>query len=151
MYNGLLCGMSAFKAHCAFSFWKGSLIFPGSGEKDSMGHFGRIASVKDLPSKKEIAGYVKQAMPLNDEGATTPARATRAAPRPLDVPDYVVAALKESKAAKTTFDAGSTSFKREYVDWIVEAKTEATRLRRLAQAVEWLAEGRSRNWKYEKC
>jgi uncharacterized protein YdeI (YjbR/CyaY-like superfamily) len=151
MYNGLLCGMSAFKAHCAFGFWKGSLIFPGSDEKDSMGHFGRIASVKDLPPKKEIAGYVKQAMRLNDEGVTTPARATRAAPRPLDVPDYVVAALRENKAAKATFDAGSTSFKREYVDWIVEAKTEATRLRRMAQAVEWLAEGKSRNWKYEKC
>jgi uncharacterized protein YdeI (YjbR/CyaY-like superfamily) len=151
MYNGLLCGMSAFKAHCAFGFWKGSLIFPGSGEKDSMGHFGRIAAVKDLPPKKEIAGYVKQAMRLNDEGVTTPARATRAAPRPLDVPDYVVAALKENKVAKATFDAGSTSFRREYVDWIVEAKTEATRERRLVQAVEWLAEGKSRNWKYEKC
>jgi uncharacterized protein YdeI (YjbR/CyaY-like superfamily) len=151
MYNGMLCGMSAFKAHCAFGFWKGSLIFPGSDDKDAAGNFGRIASVKDLPSKKEIAGYVKQAMRLNDEGVTTPARATRTAPLPLDVPDYFVAALEGNKAARATFDAGSTSFKREYVDWIVEAKAEATRLRRMAQAVEWLAEGKGRNWKYEKC
>jgi uncharacterized protein YdeI (YjbR/CyaY-like superfamily) len=151
MYNGMLCGMSAFKAHCALGFWKGSLIFPGSDDKDSMGHFGRITSVKDLPSKKELARFVKQAMRLNEEGINTPARTNRPAPRPLTVPDYFAAALKAREAAKETFDTGSTSFKREYVDWLEDAKTEATRLRRMEQAVEWLAEGKGRNWKYEKC
>jgi uncharacterized protein YdeI (YjbR/CyaY-like superfamily) len=94
---------------------------------------------------------VKQAMQLNEEGAAAPARTRPAAPRALTVPDYFLAALKENSAALARFDAGSTSFKREYVDWLEEAKAEATRLRRMAQAIEWIAEGKGRNWKYEKC
>ena len=150
-YKGMLCQMSAFKEHCAMGFWKGALLFPDMAEKESMGHFGRITSVKDLPAKKVIAGYVKQAMKLNDDGVQTPARAAPKAPRPLEVPDYFLAALKKNKAALTVFNAASTSFKREYVDWLEDAKTEATRLRRMDQAIEWLAEGKARNWKYEKC
>ena len=150
-YNGLLCGMSSFKAHCGFGFWKGALMFPGMSEREAMGHFGRITSVKDLPSKKLLAEYVKKAMQLNEEGAKAPARARPAAPRALLVPDFFQAALNARKAALENFDAGSTSFKREYVDWIEEAKTEPTRERRMAQAIEWIAEGKGRNWKYEKC
>jgi uncharacterized protein YdeI (YjbR/CyaY-like superfamily) len=150
-YQGMLCHMVAFKAHCAFGFWKGALLFPDMEERDAMGQFGRITSVKDLPAKKIIAGYIKQAMQLNADGVQTPARAQPKAPRPLTVPAYLLDALKQNKAAKTTFDAGSTSFKREYVDWMEEAKTEATRLRRMDQAITWLAEGKARNWKYEKC
>lgn len=150
-YKGLLCGMSAFKAHCGFGFWKGALMFPGMAEREAMGHFGRLTSVKDLPPKKELAGYVKQAMKLNEEGMTAPARAKPATPRPLNVPDYFLAALKAKEAGLEKFNAASTSFKREYVDWLEEAKTEATRLRRMDQAVEWIAEGKARNWKYEKC
>jgi uncharacterized protein YdeI (YjbR/CyaY-like superfamily) len=151
LYKGLLCGMSAFKAHCAFGFWKGSLLFTGMEEREAAGHFGRLTSVKDLPSKKVLTGYVKQAMQLNEEGATAPARPKSATPRPLEVPAFFQAALDAHKAAQTTFSAGSTSFKREYVDWLCEAKTEATRLRRMEQAIEWMAEGKGRNWKYEKC
>ena len=151
LYHGMLCGMSAFKAHCAMGFWKGSLLFPDMVEKESMGHFGRIASVKDLPSKKVIAGYVKQAMKLNEEGVPNPARVPPKAPRALTVPPYFLDALARNKAALATFNGGSTSFKREYVDWLEEAKAEATRLRRMEQAVEWLTEGKARNWKYEKC
>ncbi|MES2759456.1 MAG: YdeI/OmpD-associated family protein [Pseudomonadota bacterium] len=151
-YNGLLCGMAAFKAHCGFGFWKGSLMFPGAGEGEAAaGNFGRITSVKDLPSKKVLAGYVKQAMQLNDEGAKTPARVKPATPRALTVPDYFQAALRARAEAQEKFEAGSTSFKREYVDWLDGAKTEATRLRRVDQALEWIAEGKGRNWKYEKC
>jgi len=150
-YKGMLCQMSAFKEHCAMGFWKGALLFPEMIEKESMGHFGRITSLKDLPSKKVIAGYVKQAMKLNDDGVQTPARAAPKSPRPLEMPAYFLDALKQNKAALAVFNAGSTSFKREYVDWLEDAKTEATRLRRMAQAIEWLAEGKARNWKYEKC
>ncbi|MES2318019.1 MAG: DUF1801 domain-containing protein [Pseudomonadota bacterium] len=149
-YKGMMCGMAAFKAHCTFGFWKGSLIFPEMEDKESMGHLGRIASLADLPAKKVIAGYVKQAMKLNDDGVKSPARAPKP-PRPLNVPECFLDALAENKPALASFNAGSTSFKREYVDWIVEAKTEATRLKRMAQAVEWLAEGKARNWKYENC
>jgi hypothetical protein len=150
-YHGLLCGMSAFKAHCGFGFWKGALMFPGMDEREAMGHFGRITSVKDLPSKKDLAAYIKKAMKLNEEGVAAPARARPAAPRPLNVPDYFLAALKANEAGLEKFNASSTSFKREYVDWLEEAKTEATRERRMAQAVEWIGEGKGRNWKYEKC
>lgn len=151
LYHGMLCGMSAFKGHCAMGFWKGSLLFPDMAEKESMGHFGRIESVKDLPSKKVIAGYVRQAMKLNEEGVPNPARVPPKAPRPLTVPPYFLDALANNKAALATFNGGSTSFKREYVDWLEDAKAEATRLRRMEQAVEWLAEGKARNWKYERC
>jgi uncharacterized protein YdeI (YjbR/CyaY-like superfamily) len=150
-YKGMLCQMSAFKEHCAMGFWKGTLMFPELAEKDSMGHLGRIATLDDLPPKKVIAGYVKQAMQLNDDGVQTPARAALKTPRPLTVPDYFLAALARNKPARASFEGGSTSFKREYVDWLEEAKTEATRLRRMAQAIEWLAEGKARNWKYQKC
>lgn len=150
-YNGLLCGMSAFKAHCGFGFWKGELMFPGMSEREAMGHFGRIESVKDLPPKKELAALVKRAMQLNDEGVKAPSRTKPATPHVLIVPDYLQAALSAIPAALAHFDAGSASFKREYVDWIEEAKTDATRLRRMAQAVEWIAEGKGRNWKYAKC
>lgn len=150
-YKGLLCGMSAFKAHCGFGFCKGALMFPGMDEREAMGHFGRLTSVKDLPPKKELAAYIKQAMKLNEEGVNAPARAKPATPRRLNVPDYFLAALKAKEAGLGKFNAASTSFKREYVDWLEEAKTEATRLRRMDQAVEWIAEGKGRNWKYEKC
>ena len=148
-YKGMLCQMSSFKAHCAFGFWKGEILFPDV-EKSSMGHFGRIASIKDLPPKKELATIIKRAMKLNDEDVKAPPRA-KAAPSELVVPEYFSAALKKNKAALATFDKGSPSFKKEYVTWIVDAKAEATRERRMAQAIEWLAEGKARNWKYEKC
>jgi hypothetical protein len=151
-YKGMLCQMSAFKEHCAMGFWKGSLLFPDLAEKESMGHFGRITAVTDLPSKKAIAGYVKQAMKLNDDGVQTPARAAPKAPKPPPaVPKYFLDALAGNKPALAVFNAGSPSFKREYVEWLEDAKTEPTRLRRMAQAVAWLAEGKARNWKYEKC
>jgi len=148
-YQGMLCGMSAFKTHCSFGFWKGALMFPGAEPNEGMNHFGKIASVADLPPRKELMGHVKTAMQLNEDGAQ-PAR-THAAKPALEVPDFFKAALAANAAGEKTFNAGSTSFKREYVDWITEAKTETTRDKRMAQAVEWLAEGKARNWKYAKC
>lgn len=150
LYKGMLCGMSAFKEHCALGFWKGTLLFPEL-EKESMGHYGRITSVRDLPPRKELAADIKRAMQLN-EGDVKVARPSRSsAPREVEVPAYFAAALKNDRKALATFEKGSPSFKREYVMWIADAKTEATRERRMAQAIEWLAEGKGRNWKYEKC
>jgi hypothetical protein len=149
LYKGMLCHMAAFKAHCAFGFWKGSVLFPEQ-DKGSMGHLGKIASLDDLPPKKVLTGYLRQAMKLNDDGAA-PAPRAKAAPRPLEVPAYFAAALAACAPAHKVFEAGSTSFKREYVDWLQDAKTETTRQRRMAQAIEWLAEGKARNWKYESC
>jgi uncharacterized protein YdeI (YjbR/CyaY-like superfamily) len=148
-YKGVMCSMAAFKAHAAFGFWKGSLVTGGPRQEDAMGHFGRIAKRSDLPSKAVLAGYVKKAAALNDAGVKV-ARAPRSAPKPVKVPADLTAALAGNKKARAGFDALSPSHRREYIEWITEAKAEATRARRLAQAVEWMAEGKSRNWKYEK-
>jgi len=148
----VMCGMSAFKEHCSFGFWKGSLIIAQRDNKnaDGMGQFGRIASVKDLPPKKKIIGYVQAAMKLNDAGVKSPMMANRKKHKPLPVPKDLADALSKNKAAKKTFDAFSPSAQREYIAWITEAKTEATRERRLATTIDWVAEGKQRNWKYMK-
>jgi uncharacterized protein YdeI (YjbR/CyaY-like superfamily) len=151
MYKGMMCSMASFKAHCALNFWKAELLMAEEANREAMGQFGRIASVKDLPPKKALTGYIKKAMKLNDEGIAAPARAKPAEPRELAIPDDLAAALREVPAAHKHFEAFSPSKKRDYAEWIAEAKTEATRTRRREQAVEWIAEGKARNWKYEKC
>jgi len=151
-YQGILCGMSAFKEHCAFGFWKGSLIVAKGDNKniDAMGQFGRITAVKDLPSKKKIVAYVHAAMKLNESGVLSPMMANRKKHKPLPVPKDLAASLGNNRQAKDTFGNFSPSAQREYIAWIIEAKAEETRQRRLAQAVEWMAEGKQRNWKYRK-
>lgn len=153
-YKGAMCYMAAFKQHCTFGFWKASLmkdavLMQNAAKENSMGHLGRITSLKDLPSDKKIISYIKEAMKLNDAGIKVDRKL--AVKKELIVPDYLMAALKKNLAAKDTFDAFSVSCKREYVDWIVDAKTEATRIKRMTQAIEWMQEGKKRNWKYEKC
>jgi uncharacterized protein YdeI (YjbR/CyaY-like superfamily) len=153
MYKGMLCSMAAFKAHCAFNFWNGELVLgKGDASDEAMGQFGRLASIADLPAKNVLAAQIKQAMKLNDEGVKAPSRQKpNAPPRELVVPDYLAAALKKNKPTLAHFDAFSLSRQREYVEWLEEAKTEATRLKRLATALEWISEGKPRNWKYAKC
>jgi uncharacterized protein YdeI (YjbR/CyaY-like superfamily) len=151
MYKGMMCSMASFKAHCALNFWKAELLLADAANREAMGQFGRIAAIKDLPSKKALTGYIKQAMKLNDAGVAAPARAKPAAPRALAIPDELSAALNKIPAARKHFEAFSPSKQRDYAEWISAAKTEATRDRRLEQAVEWIAEGKARNWKYEKC
>jgi uncharacterized protein YdeI (YjbR/CyaY-like superfamily) len=150
-YQGMLCSMAAFKQHAAFGFWKGVLVI-AEGENDTaMGQFGRITQVGDLPAKKVLAGYVKRAMQLNLDGVKAPRskpEVTRAAP---EVPEDFAAALKKQRKARDAFDAFSPSHQREYIEWICEAKRAETRQRRLDQSIEWLAEGKVRNWKYLDC
>ena len=151
-YKGMLCSMAAFKEHCAFGFWKGSLIVEGNDGEKAMGQFGRITTHADLPSKKVLTAYIKKAMTLNAEGVKSPTRSKpKASTRELIVPDDLTSALAANKAARATFDKLPPSHKREYVDWITEAKTQATRTRRLETAVEWMSEGKPRNWKYMNC
>lgn len=153
LYHGrILCGIAAFKQHCAFGFWGGrGLVGNEDKRDDAMGQFGRIASLNDLPSKKTLVGYVKQAMKLADERAIAPAK-PRKAPKPAPAtPDDLATALKKNKKAAVTYEAFSPSCKREYVEWISEAKREETRARRVVQAVAWMAEGKQRNWKYQQC
>jgi uncharacterized protein YdeI (YjbR/CyaY-like superfamily) len=150
-HHGLICNFAAFKQHCSFGFWKAELLLAAQDDKgkEAMGQFGRITSLKDLPPKKVLAAYVKKAAQLNEEGVKV-AR-PKAAPRELVVPDYFIAALEDNPAAYEVFNEFSTSAKRDYCDWLTEAKTEATRNKRMAQAVQWIAQGKKRHWKYESC
>ena len=155
----VFAGMSAFKAHCALHFWRGGgeavAAVEAASDDPAMGQFGRIASVADLPSaaalRQLVAATAKEVRATRASSATAapaPKSAPRAAPA---VPEDLAAALRAQPAAATHFAAFSPSQQREYVDWIVEAKREATRASRVAQAVEWIAEGKKRNWKYAGC
>ena len=149
MYHGPLCSMAGFKQHCGFGFWKGSLVvWRVSGEDDrAAGQFGRITSVKDLPSKKELTAFIRKAMTLNEEGVTVP-KEKRSRPT-LPVPPELTAALAKNAKARKVFEAFSPSQQRDYSEWIAGAKREDTKSARVKQAVEWMAEGKPRHWKYE--
>ena len=152
-YQGaLMCGMAAFKQHASLHFWHYKELFGTAAQdtEEGMGQFGKLASVRDLPSKKELTAHVKKAMVLIEGGARR-AR-PKAAPRPAPaVPEDLAALLaqKQHAAARKTFDGFTASMRREYLEWIGEAKTDATRQKRLAATLEWLAEGKQRNLKYQ--
>jgi len=155
-YKGMLCHMAAFKSHCSLGFWKSKLVMgnensSSNDEKDGMGQFGRIGSLKDLPSDKKMLAYVKEAKRLNDEGIQKPSKPKPKGPRELAIPAELSAALKKNKKASAAFEGFSYSHKKEYVDWITEAKRDETRSQRLATTIAWLAEGKSRHWKYANC
>ena len=152
MYHGILCGMASFKEHCTFGFWKGELIVgkQAAQTKEAMGHFGRITRLEDLPSKKVLSGYIREAMRLNEEGVKAPNRTKRKPKPPLPVPPDLAAALRSNRKAGAAFREFSPSHRREYIEWITDAKGEATRRRRLDTTLEWLTEGKSLNWKYQR-
>jgi uncharacterized protein YdeI (YjbR/CyaY-like superfamily) len=145
----MLCHMAAFRAHCGFGFWRRDQIETGH-EGEALGQFGRIASLEELPEASELRALIAAAAASVDAPAT-PAR-TRGATRPRKSAPQPSAHFAEALAAHTEaqaqFKAFAPSQQREYVEWIDEAKTEATRARRIEQALQWLAEGKPRNWKY---
>ena len=148
-YRGLLCHMAAFKQHCAFGFWKGARVLgAAAGRREAMGHFGRLTAVRDLPPRQRLATLIRKAMALNAAGVWRPARglAHRRA-RPTPPPDLLTELRKKPKAL-AHYRAFTPAQQREYVDWLREAKRADTRARRLAQALAWIAAGRTRNWKY---
>ena len=150
-YKGVLCSMASFQQHCSFGFWKGDLIFgKRRTEDDAMGQFGRLTAISDLPNDKILTGYIKKATQLNEAGIKKPAPLRPKIRKELVVPDYFTAALKRNKKAQATFESFSFSHKNEYVEWVTEAKREETREQRLKTAIEWLAQGKSRHWKYTR-
>ncbi|MGZ8360190.1 MAG: YdeI/OmpD-associated family protein [Allosphingosinicella sp.] len=151
MYKGeMLAGMAAFKQHATFGFWRGSLVVgEGNEQMSGMGQFGRLASIEDLPPRAELEALVRKAMRLTDEGVKPPRDKHRK--EPFTVPQDMRAALGANAAAAATFDGFPESAQREYVEWVTESKRDETRTKRLAQAIEWLAEGKRRNWKYANC
>ena len=150
-YKGMMCGMAAFKQHAVFGFWKHSLVVGDADEaRGAMGSFGSLKTVADLPSDKALAGYIRKAMKLNDEGIKAPRNKTRPK-KAVPVHPEFQAALGRNAKARATLMGFSPSARAEYVEWIADAKADATRARRIEQAVEWLAEGKRRHWKYERC
>jgi len=153
--NGsILCNMAAFKGHCAFGIWNASLLKDAEGilqikDKGAMGHLDRITSKNDLPSDKIMIAYIREAAALNEKGVKKPK--PKAVPKKeLPMPSELTSALKKNKKALAAFEAFSPSHQREYIEWISEAKTAATREKRTATTLEWLMEGKARNWKYQK-
>ena len=150
-HNGIVGSMAAFKEYVGIGFWKGELLDDPTGLFKGVGATQMSAlkfrTVKDLPADKVLVNMIKQAVALNATGTKrAPARAKPDAA----VPEDLLAALKKNKAALKTFEAFAPGYKREYAEWITEAKQEATRAKRLKQAIEWIAEGKTRNWKYMK-
>ena len=157
-YKGeMLCHIASFKQHAVMGFWKAALmkdavLLENAKAETAMGHLGKLTSLKDLPADKKITAWIKEAMELNDKGIKLPAKVkpTEKEKKELTVPDYFTKALAKNKKAKQVFENYAYSHKKEYVMWITEAKTEETRNKRMATALEWMAEGKSRLWKYEK-
>jgi uncharacterized protein YdeI (YjbR/CyaY-like superfamily) len=156
----ILCNISAFKAHCSFGFWGAeigkALAAEGVVRESGMGSLGRITSVKDLPAEKKLLGYIKQAAKLIDAGLgdnrmVLARRLVKAPKAPVEIPAEFTAALRRDRKAAAAYAAFSPSCQREYAEWIAEAKRPETRERRIAQAVEWIGEGKQRNWKYQEC
>lgn len=150
VYRGrILCGMAAFKQHASFSFWQGAQVVGAQRAGEGMGQFGRLSKLGDLPGKRDMGAQLKRAMALIEAGVgKSPGQAREREPSP-KLPDDLAAALAGNPAARTTYEGFPPGQQREYVEWIESAKREPTRRARLAQAVEWMAQGKRRNWKYE--
>ena len=158
MYGGIILGnMAAFKEHCSFGIWGQEITMEmraeGTATGGSMGSFGRITTKKDLPKDSVLLGYLRKAAKAVDDGTRTKSisRAPKAAKPEVETPADLTAALKKSKPAKVTFDAFPPSCRKEYIEWITDAKRAETRASRITQAIAWMAEGKRRNWKYENC
>lgn len=155
-YKGQMFGnIAAFKAHCSFGLFGGAmkayLEEQGIAKNGNMGAMGKITTLKDLPSNKVLVGYLKQAATLIDDGAKTMTRPKKAAKPAPEIPAELAAALKKNKAATKVWNDFAPGSQCEYAEWITDAKRAETKEKRIAQAIEWIAEGKQRNWKYQNC
>lgn len=150
-YRGqILCQMAAFKAHAAFGFWRGSEVTDTDDPASGMGQFGRLSSIADLPDSDALDAMIRKAAVLIDSGAKAP-RPVKHPKAELQMPDDLSDALAGNPAACAAYDGFPQGARRDYLEWVIEAKRPETRAKRIATAVEWMAEGKRRNWKYEKC
>jgi len=155
-YGAVLCSMAAFKEHCAFGFWKASLMKDPKGilqlkHRTAMGNMDRIQSVKDLPAEKILIVYVQEAARLNEEGIKKPAKKkSTVSQKDLEIPDELTKAFSKNRKAPLALDALPPSHRKEYIQWIQEAKTEPTRDKRIKNTIELVSEGKSRYWKYNR-
>jgi len=157
-YKGTVCQMAAFKQHCGFGFWKAAQLpdpykIINTGEESSAGSIGRISSMDDLPPDDVLMLYIRNAVQLNEDGVKGAMRATKAKPavekKEIEVPEEFISLLDSNPTIEANFNKFSPSKQNEYLTWFAEAKTEATRSKRIQQAAEWISEGKSRHWKYQ--
>lgn len=146
-HHGILGITPAFKQHCALVLWRASLIVGKAKSRGARGHFRRITSLKDLPSKAVLIGLIQQAAKLNEEGVRPKAKA-KSAKKAHPTPADLAAGLKKSAKAKAAWAEFSPSARREYIEWITEAKRPETRAGRLKTTLAWVKAGKQRNWKY---
>jgi uncharacterized protein YdeI (YjbR/CyaY-like superfamily) len=153
-YKGVVANMAAFKQHASFGFWKQKLMddparfFPAADDSSMGGR--KIRALSDLPSDAVLTRYIKVAVALNEQGVKLPNAGRKKKP-PVKPPADLLAALTKNAKARATYEAFPPSKQREYAEWLTEAKQEATRQKRLVTAIEWMAEGKSRHWKYQNC
>ena len=146
----ILLIMASFKAHAALNFWRGQELRGAAARRDGMGQFGKLTSIDDLPPNAEFDRLIREAAELA-KAAPAP-RKTKHAPTPAPrMHPELAAALDDVPEAKTNFESFSPSARRDYLEWVAEAKQDTTRAKRIATAVEWIAEGKKRHWKYERC
>ena len=149
-HKGIMLGMAVFKSYTTMGFWKSKLMRQrlSAGDQKALDQAGQVKNGDALPPRAALVRLVKVAAALNEEGLVQPRVMRKRAP--LKTPPYLTAALKKNPAALMQFNAFAPSHRREYIEWIVDAKQDATRERRIAQAVEWIGQGKGRNWKYER-
>jgi len=153
-HEGPVCQLAAFKQHCAFGFWKAALMEDPNQilnqQPDTAGSIGRITSLADLPADEVLIAYIQQALSLNLQGIKAAHRVKATADKTaLSIPSYFTEILDKNYLVKQQFEKFSHSQQKEYISWFEDAKTEATRNKRLETATEWIEEGKIRNWKYK--
>ena len=146
----ILLIMAAFKAHAALNFWRGQELRGGEANADAMGQFGKLISVGDLPPDAELDRLIREAAKLA-KTAPAPRKVKHQPKAAAELHPAFAAALESAPHAKAVLDGFSPSARRDYVEWIAEAKQDATREKRIATAIEWLSEGKKRHWKYQNC
>lgn len=146
----ILLVMAAFKKHAALNFWRGQELRGDDAQAEGMGQFGKLASVADLPPNEELEELIREAARLS-EAAPAPRKMKHPPNEQGAIHPAFAAALAKAPKAKATLDGFTPGARREYLDWIAEAKRDETRDKRIATAVEWLTEGKKRNWKYQNC
>jgi uncharacterized protein YdeI (YjbR/CyaY-like superfamily) len=155
-YRGeMMCIFAAYKAHCSFSFWKDSLMsdarLKANADLPAAKRFmGKLTRLADLPADAELAAWIREAMSLNEQGVKLPPRKPTSGPKAAGVPAAFAERLAANPSVKAVFESKSASFQKEYNLWIGEAKTDATRDKRIDEALAWIAEGKGRFWKYAK-
>jgi hypothetical protein len=154
-YKGILCGMAAFKQHAVFGFWKEKVLekrlpLDVRTTKDGMGTYGCLKSIADLPPATHLERLVAEAAKINDAGIKANEGRQRTPRPPLPVPKEFMAAIRKDSKALAAFEAFPPSHRREYVEWVSEAKRAETRAQRIATSVAWMAEGKPRMWKYQR-